>query len=76
MEGLLEVWGRIVLRCCLCLLQTRSSVPGQSYTPSLFGVNDVANAKATADVTLNIHIGADNGEGYLEVWWGTVSQRG
>ncbi len=47
--------------------QTRSSVPGQSPLPSLFGVDDVANAKAISDVVLNIHNSADNGAGHLEV---------
>jgi hypothetical protein len=34
---------------------------------SLFGVADIANAKATSDITLNIHSGGGNGEAFLEV---------
>jgi hypothetical protein len=47
--------------------QTRSSVPGQSPLPSLFGVDDVANAKVTSDITLNIHNSGENGGAFLEV---------
>ncbi len=48
-------------------VQTRSSVPGQSPLPSLFGVDDVANAKVTSDITLNIHNSGENGGAFLEV---------
>ena len=47
--------------------QVRASVPGQSAMTSLFGVADIANAKATSDITLNIHSGGGNGDAFLEV---------
>ncbi len=45
----------------------RSSVVGFSPTPSLFGVADVADARASADVVLNFHSAGDNGDSFLEV---------